>query len=260
MEMIKSIRLPFGDDMLHVCGADEDRSIMAMIGDSGHYEPHIQLLMSKMVKPGMVVADVGANYGQHTALLSMLTGPTGRVFAIEASDHNAQYLLQTLLANQCVANVDLINKGVWDDTGHMEFHHADNGAGWSFFTTVDYDEGNPDRKATSVPIDTLDNMLPDKVDFIKMDVEGSELRAIRGAKRILSHHPPLLIELNAITAKKFMGIDIKDVVQTIIDAGYRYAYLPIRVDKWRMRSAQSLMQGKIECVDALFLRNPGVRS
>ena len=73
------------------------RSIMAM----GEWEPHIRTILSKFVKPGMHVMDIGANIGTHTLLISKLVGDDGKVYAFEPCKLNHDILFQNLVINKC---------------------------------------------------------------------------------------------------------------------------------------------------------------
>lgn len=257
--MICKIQLPSDMGSIQVCGSDDDRSVMPLM-QQGNYEPHVQELMAKIVSSDMIVADIGANYGQHTGLLSKLVGHDGKVIAVEASENNMQYLIQTLQMNNCEHNVELINKGVWEKSGTMQLHHSDSGAGWSFFATNDTkDKHDSSRVAVDVEMVTLDSILPEKIDFIKIDIEGSELHALRGATRILSTLPPLMIELNTITAARFMNLHINELVDYIYNCGYKYAYIPTHRYKWRLINPLDLKRWKFEVVDTLFVADPLLR-
>lgn len=209
-----------------VCGPSTDQSVMPQIRQ-GKYEPHIQELFCGMVKNGMTVCDIGANFGQHTVLLSRLVGPTGKVYAIEASSINVEYLRQTVKANDC-ANVIVIERGVWSHETELTFSHVENAEATSFCSNkedIRHIEQNPACHYQTIAVSPLDTLVLDDIDFIKIDVEGSELFAMQGAQRFTQKGNPILLELNTFTYKTFMGIDVMEMVTYMQERGYCYMYI-----------------------------------
>jgi len=207
------------------CGSPDDTSVMPQIR-AGQYEPNTQKLFCGMVKEGMTVCDVGANFGQHTALLSKLVGPTGKVYAIEASPTNAEYVRATVKANGC-ENVEVINRGVWSEETELTFSHVEGAEATSFCSNKDdirTIEKNPACKYQTIGVSPLDSLVPDKIDFMKMDIEGSELFALQGAKRFVASGAPVLVELNTFTYRVFMGTEPSEVVDHMLDNGYTHMY------------------------------------
>lgn len=210
---------------LVVCGPPNDTSVMPMMR-GGVYEPTIQKLFCGMVREGMTVCDVGANFGQHTALLSKLVGPKGKVYAIEASKVNTEYIKATIEANGC-ENVEIINRGVWSNSTELIFSHVDGASATSFCSNKDdirEIESNPACKYQTIFVSTLDDLVQGDIDFMKMDIEGSELFAIQGAQRFLASGAPVLVELNTYTYKTFMDVKIDDVINYMIEHGYIHMY------------------------------------
>lgn len=248
-------------DNLVVCGPSDDTSVMPSMR-GGSYEPSIQRLFCGMVKKGMTVCDVGANFGQHTALLSKLVGPGGKVYAVEASPENVEYIKATIEANG-LDNVEIINTGVWSSNTELTFSHVD-GAGATSFCSNKKDiktiESNPACKYRTINVSTLDDLISIDIDFMKMDIEGSELFALRGAQRFLSSGNPVLVELNKYTYKTFMGVEIDDVINHMFDNGYDHLYT------WSMYQWLEVTQDMLHrmflsgaiIVDVLFTTSPCV--
>jgi FkbM family methyltransferase len=209
-----------------VCGPSSDTSVMPQMR-RGVYEPHIQNLFCSLVKPGMIVCDIGANFGQHTILLSKLVGPDGKVYAIEASPINVEYIRHTVSVNDCI-NVEIIERGVWSHETELTFSHVDNAEATSFCSNKDdirTIEPNPACKYQTISVSPLDNLVIDNIDFAKIDIEGSEMFAIRGAQKLLRLQSPILMELNSFTSKTFMGVDIIDIIDYMEDHAYIYMYM-----------------------------------
>lgn len=208
-----------------VCGPPKDNSVMPQMRN-GIYEPHIQRLFCGLVQPGMTVCDIGANFGQHTVVLSKLVGPTGQVFAIEASPINSEYIHHTIAANN-LTNVTVIQCGVWSHETELTFSHVEGAEATSFYSNkndIRDIEPNPACKYQTIDVSTLDKLVPDAIDFIKIDIEGSELFAMKGAQNFLRRKAPILMELNVFTSKTFMGVDVIEIIEYMESNGYCHMY------------------------------------
>jgi len=209
-----------------VCGPPGDTSVMPQMR-RGIYESNIQRLFCGLVKSGMTVCDIGANFGQHTVVLSKLVGPTGKVIAIEASHINVEYIRRTIAANQC-KNVEIIERGVWSHETELTFSHVENAEATSFCSNRDdiMDiEPNPRCKYQTIKVLPMDVLVTDRIDFTKIDIEGSELFAMRGASLLLKSQSPILMELNSYTSKTFMKVEIIDIIDYMESHGYLYMYM-----------------------------------
>jgi len=238
-----------------VCGPPSDTSVMPQMRQ-GIYEPNIQRLFCSLVKPGMTVCDIGANFGQHTIILSKLVGPTGRVIAIEASPINIEYINRTIAANNC-ENIKVIERGVWSHETELTFSHVVDAEATSFCSNKDNIrdiEPNPSCKYQTIQASPLDNLVIDNIDFTKIDIEGSELFAMHGAQQLLKSRSPILMELNSFTSRTFMGVEITDIIDYMESRKYLYMYM-WHQSQWLHITKDSLMNLFIRgavLVDVLF--------
>jgi FkbM family methyltransferase len=253
--MIVKIQTPTGEALISC--HDTDKSVLPQMQTTGQYENHIQSLFSTMVKPGFTVLDIGANYGQHTVVLSKLAGEAGRVIAIEASESNFKHLCETSKLNN-LKNATLLNLGLWSKIDTLTFCHMDDNAGCNFFCTTDYGlshHGDCLYQMEVVPLD----IFYFKPDFVKIDIEGAELHALKGATKTLSHNPPLLIELNSFTCSSFIGIQIEEIIDYITDI-LKYDIIRIfdsRNNSWNRITRAMLKMAFISgavLVDTLFMK------
>jgi FkbM family methyltransferase len=199
---------------------NEDISILPALQKYEMYEPHIQTLFCEIIKNTWTVLDVGANFGQHTVLLSKLAK---EVIAIEASLNNAQFLVANIDINKC-ENVYPICIGAWSEKTILTFNENENGGAASHLGNL---PGAKTYHSLDIAVDTLDGTLDHyvelsgiNVDFIKMDIEGAELFALKGATKLLSTFPPILIELNNHCSKNFFGYETIEVVRYLQNLGY----------------------------------------
>jgi len=135
------------------------------------------------IRRGDVVVDGGAYTGTFAMIAANMVGDEGKVIAFEPDTENHKKLLANLQLND-LKNVIVIPKGLWSSDTKIPFRDAHN-PGSSFI----FDEPCGDS-VIDLPVVSLDRELDrlgiEKVDFIKMDVEGAEVEAIRGAKNILA--------------------------------------------------------------------------
>jgi FkbM family methyltransferase len=138
----------------------------------------------------MVVVDVGANVGYYTLLASRLVGEEGRVFAFEPEPQNYDLLCKNIKANGC-RNVIAEQKAVWKKSGEETlFLDKSNLGGHSLVRANVMDkDGSVCVKVTS--LDEYFGALECPVDFIKMDVQGSEMGVFDGMEKIMKQDCPL---------------------------------------------------------------------
>jgi FkbM family methyltransferase len=148
------------------------------------YESDLAVLMLRLVNPGDIVVDVGANVGFHTTLMATLVGAEGRVEAFEPSTENVNEILANLALNN-FSNVRVHQ----DVLGEIEGEPLD-------FVFQPVDSGNSCVWLDGAPAGadlrpmqarTLDVALAcaGQIKLVKMDIEGSEVRVLRGARELL---------------------------------------------------------------------------
>jgi FkbM family methyltransferase len=141
------------------------------------------------VRPGDIVIDCGANIGSFTR--RALTRGAARVITVEPTPELVESLRRTFAGDD---RVTIVPKGVWDQAGEMSLGVVPGvSEGNSFVLHPELTNG------PVVPLITIDALVAElhlaKVDFIKLDVEGAERNALKGAKQtLLSSHPRLAVE------------------------------------------------------------------
>jgi FkbM family methyltransferase len=140
-------------------------------------------LLRKMLFPGAVVADVGANIGIYSEFLSRCVGPTGLVHSFEPSPDNFKRLSA---ATRKLPNVRLFQAAVGERSGESKVYISDK-------LNVDhrtYEADGDSRRAVPTQMVALDDYFKpgQRVDLIKMDIQGYELHGLRGATRVLEEN------------------------------------------------------------------------
>jgi FkbM family methyltransferase len=184
----------------------------------GTYEPELQSAVGELVQPGIVAYDVGANIGYISLLLAKAAGETGRVFAFEALPANLERLRLNLALNGMESRVNVISGAVTTAPGPVRFWVGpSHGMG-----KADGSAGRHDTSYTesiSVPGIALDDFVykdgNPAPQVVKMDIEGGEVLALPGMRRLLSEARPLvLMELHGPEAAKAAW-------DALTSAGYR---------------------------------------
>lgn len=141
-------------------------------------------------EPGETVIDCGGCWGDSALYFANTVGSSGKVVTAEFIPTNLEILRKNLALNPELApRVTVVESPVWDRSG-QEFFSQDNGPG-SRVSTKPSPELN--LRCTSVSIDDLvARQGLSRVEFIKMDIEGAELNALRGAEQTLRRFRPKL--------------------------------------------------------------------
>jgi FkbM family methyltransferase len=166
--------------------------ILHMNGCVPNYEHILSNTYGKIIKPGQVVFDIGAHAALHLKHFVDLTGGTGFVVAFEPLPAMARGLVENF-GN--LPNVDIRQIALSDHTGLAEFNFVENAAEMSGLREREYFIDSPQITKIEVKLDTLDNYTDEfeRVDYIKIDVEGGEVDCIRGgASRFFKTHRPII--------------------------------------------------------------------
>jgi len=141
------------------------------------------------VKPGDIVLDCGAHVGVFTDMA--LRRGAGRVVAIEPDPTNLECLRRNFPSEIASGRVIIVPKGVWNQEQIITLYIGAANSG-SNSMLLDQNKGK-----VEVPVTTVDHLVEElhlpRVDFIKMDIEGAEREALRGATRTLSSFLPGLM-------------------------------------------------------------------
>jgi FkbM family methyltransferase len=162
----------------------------------GSWEPEAVEVIKRQVTPGMTVLDVGAQSGFYSLLFSKLVGHNGKVVAFEPLPANYRFLEENLELNR-ITNVTVERSAVAERSGEINFDFPADSP-WLVAGPV---LASDNQGTFSVPSVSIDDFLLERgipVHLIKMDIEGAEVMALRGARRTLEqYHPILVIELHS---------------------------------------------------------------
>jgi FkbM family methyltransferase len=162
----------------------------------------------------MTVMDVGANWGLYSLLISRAVGPSGKVYAFEPVPEIFARLKERIALNNAT-NVIPVPIALSDEKGVAKM--SIKGMSSSLFRRVS-------DEFVEVQVERLDDFVErekiERVDAIKIDVEGAELKVIRGAdKTIRRDKPILMVEIQAATLQA-AGTTPEELFETIVSYGY----------------------------------------
>lgn len=139
------------------------------------------------IRKSDVIVDAGAFVGMFAVKAAKKVGSKGKVIAIEPEKENLRFLKKNIEENK-LENVIVIEKGLWSRKERRKLY-----LGYRSSASLVY----PSKKFIEVEVDALDSIISElnleNVDFIKMDVEGAEIEALKGASKILNRKLNLAI-------------------------------------------------------------------
>jgi FkbM family methyltransferase len=150
------------------------------------YEPHIVAEFVSNIKQGDTCLDIGANIGHHTMIMSKAAGELGKVIAFEPIPKIREQLNTSLSLNK-VMNVEVLPFALSNTEGESTLHiNPENVAGSSFVN-------EENTEGIKVAVRTLDSFNYERVNFIKIDVEGFEYSVLLGALQTIKRHRPVIL-------------------------------------------------------------------
>jgi len=198
----------------------------------GTREAYMSYLFKRVCQLGMVVCDVGSYLGYYALLAAQRVGKTGKVYAFEPDPHSFEYLQRNIRANQFEQIVIPVQKAVADRSALFTFHVDE---GDHSRSSLFRHEGEG-RKITveCVSLDEFFRDIPTGVSVIKMDIEGSEVKALRGMERLLSRSPEVVmfVECNP-RALEAAGDNVTQLLETLKGFGFHISVIDERAKALR---------------------------
>lgn len=181
----------------------------------GDYERAETDLIRSHLSEGSVFVDIGANIGWFTLQSSRWVGDSGKVFSFEPRPSTFEHLSESIRING-LENVTIYNVALSNEVGSATLMATE---GHSSPGSSYLGKG----KGIPVTLSTLDDLLPplDRLDVIKMDVEGWEPNVIKGAvQTIRKFHPIILSEISPWMLLERSGVSDRDYISLIKSLGY----------------------------------------
>lgn len=171
--------------------AKNDITLKVMLTDAGvaGLESGTRLVIRKILPFAGAFVDVGAHIGLLTLAAARAVGSSGRIYAFEPTPLTYR-LLTTTLAINSLANVETRRCAVGAAAGRATFHVSEI-LGHSSL----YDLNESNTSEVEVEVAALDELLPqgERIDLVKIDVEGAELDVLKGMKRVIVENPEVAV-------------------------------------------------------------------
>jgi len=178
-------------------------------------------VMEKILKPGLITVDVGANIGLHTLVMAKLVGSNGKVFSFEPAKESFDALIKHIYRNNMKKIVEPYQLIVGNKQGECEF--------WEDGTNGTNRIGGSPFQGKGVKVVVRDSITLDQFfegnkffpNFIKIDVEGYEMAVLQGAHKTLKKtRCPVLCELHPLYWKD-LGYVGDDILKFVRELGYK---------------------------------------
>ena len=204
---------------------------------SGEYERETVRLLKRLIKPGMITLDIGAHVGYYTRILAKLVGASGTVIAFEPHPETFRLLIKNTVGFR---NVNVLKVAAADEEATLTLYDSQLETGLSSLCDVEEyrqqtkqpsteftprgRQGYPFRSfaVKARPVDyCLSELGLTSVDFVKMDIEGAEMKALKGIRTLISSSPNLVmvIEFNPRLIQAF-GTSPREAIGTLRSLGF----------------------------------------
>jgi FkbM family methyltransferase len=203
---------------------DRGRRTGDAIGFADH-EAELKPIIGGLLPDGGVLLDVGAHVG-HWSL--RLAGKASQVYAVEANPETASVLRRHLAMND-IRNVDVVEIAAWDDKTTLRLDDPMGQVTGGSTRTVPLGEPD-DEERDGIPANRLDAVLSlDRLDLVKLDVEGADLHALRGMSGLLAEHrPALFVECHDI----YGYYERADLESLLTQLGYTWEVASSAMTHW----------------------------
>jgi FkbM family methyltransferase len=186
----------------------------------------VRLARAVVPRDGVFI-DVGANVGIHTLAIARHVSEGGAVVAFEPHPINYRLLVHNLKQNQ-LHHVAAENFGLADAPATLTGTGCADGGNWSLASQGDY---RFDVRLVRLDDYLRDHPLP-RLDLMKMDIEGAEVRALRGARQTIKRFRPLIVFEVCPSWLVKMQTSITEVFAELLERGYSIHPLPTRTIAW----------------------------
>lgn len=217
---------------------------------NGVYEEFETEIVKKIIKKGDVVIDVGANIGYYTLIFAKLVGQEGKVFAFEPEPTNFNILKKNVKINE-YENVILINKAVSNKTGKMTLDLDEINKGGH---SISKNNSEKTIEIESTKLDDYFKTYDGNINFIKLDIEGAEVEAIKGMSETIEKNEEvnIMAEYNPLSLSN-LGSNSEEYFKSLMKFGFkiydldagRKKMIPInsRIDlkKYKLRTWTNLL-------------------
>lgn len=197
---------------------------------TGRYEPELSIKMEEIIKEGDVVLDIGANVGGHALPLTKMVGSEGRVYAVEPTDFAFDKLQKNIEMNPEIRSRISPIKTFLTDTSKNNIPKSVS-ASWSIEGGMSDEKRNQldmgfAKEITDATVLTLDELVDslnlEKLNAIKLDVDGHEVEILKGAANTVEKFSPVFFIEFAPIHYEALKTTFHEQVELLVDYGYSF--------------------------------------
>ena len=182
-----------------------------------------------LIKPGMNVFDIGANWGIYSVSARRLIGGGGRLYSFEPNKEEYIKLADNLKYNFTnLENVELVNSAVGDVDGTTSFYIPPSHKG--AYGSIGQPKIAEDCDKVEVPVLRIDSFIKkakvEKLDVVKIDVEGAEIKVLKGMEETIKEYKPTILMEVSDKRTEVFGYKAHELCDFLISKGYTL-YLPV---------------------------------
>ena len=211
----------------------DDLSLMPELVASGTYDVPFTAFVQREIKPGDTVVDVGANVGLFTLLLGYQVWEFGRVIAYEANPRQVELLRDNVSTNWLSDRIEIVPRAAGAESGTLTLLAPRRFGMLSSLQPVEHLLVTEDRRDTidriEVEVEPLDDRLSghERIDLVKIDVEGAEERVFAGMERALASGAVRRVCFEMV--RELLGADWEPFaarLHALGQDGWRFATIP----------------------------------
>ena len=222
-----------------------------------YYDLPTQLTLRSLLRPGDRMLDVGANIGMISLLAARLVGPGGRIDAFEPNPRCEERLRQMLRDNR-IQHVEVYPFGLSDCAAQAQLTLPDASTGSGTLSDVPLEARSPDARYYDVRVCRGDDVIagnPGRPIAVKIDVEGHEVRVLRGLGKTIERAQPAFLVETIPEHLERAGSGVEELVGLLRDHGYRGHQMLARRAGLGFRLALPCLEGvgAWEATDTLWL-------
>jgi FkbM family methyltransferase len=213
-----------------------DRSLVpTLLARGGVWEPHLTDFLGAVLQFGHWFLDGGANLGYFSVIAGRLVGPRGRVLAMEPGEYVGTFLRSTVELNG-MPWIDVYPYALWDTSIAKSLAVLKSAPATGRLTDGEAQQDGVDvADVACVALDELigqGDLVLERLDVVKLDVEGAETAALRGMRQAIARHRPVIcLEFNPGQLES-LGSSPAAFWAEVTDLGYRIALLPQDEQQW----------------------------
>jgi FkbM family methyltransferase len=199
-----------------------DMSVAPYLVIDGRWEKTLTDAFIERMKAGMVIVDVGANYGYYTLLAASYVFESGRVYSFEPNPRTFEILMKNVHVNWLTKAVEAHCLAILDTKKQVPLNVLREFQGGSSLFEADFipEAATPREERPMVEALPLDEIVKEKVDLIKIDAEGSEPLVYAGMKELLRRSPRLTIFMEFCPSMLRQTVEPKEFLNQIRTDGF----------------------------------------